>query len=158
MKKLFALLLACLLLSGCASPAPTQPTASPETTVATQPAVPLTLYLPDDNAEKLETKEVTVPALSDEAILEQLTLEGVLNQDVQINTFSADSPQLAIDFNAAFGTLVGSMGTAGETMILGSVVNTFLTAYQGETLKLTVNGSPLETGHSVYDAPLSFYE
>lgn len=149
MKKYVILLLVCLLLTGCASPSPAETTEHFES---------LTLYLPDDNAEKLETAVVTVPEISEATILEQLKAAEVLNGDVKINSFSKEAGALTIDFNAAFGQLVGSMGTAGETMILGSVVNTFLTAFDAETVSITVDGSILETGHNIYDMPLGFYE
>lgn len=153
MKKIAVLLLCCLLLSGCASPAPAA-SEPPETTEA---PLSLTLFLPDDNAEKLEPKEVTVSEITAETILQQLILEGVLPEDVEINAFTCQSSEMTIDFNAPFAQLMNSMGTSGEYMIMGSVVNTFLTAFGAERVTVTVNGGTLETGHSIYDTPLSLY-
>ena len=48
--------------------------------------------------------------------------------------------------------------TSGEYVILGSVVNTFLTAYDADAIIITVDGEVLETGHSVYDQPLTLYQ
>lgn len=151
MKKYIALALICLLLTGCAA-------FPSETTVPTEAPVSLTLYLPDENVEHLVPTEVTVPEISYRILLEQLTQAGSLTEEVQINAFASETSEMAIDFNAAFGQLVSSMGTAGEYAILGSVVNTFLNAYGGKTILLTVNGKPLETGHNIYDTPLSFFE
>ena len=40
-------------------------------------------------------------------------------------------------------------------MLVGSVVNSFLSAYGAETVTLTCDGAVLETGHTIYDEPLS---
>ena len=43
-------------------------------------------------------------------------------------------------------------------MITGSVVNTYITAFQAESVYFTINGNILESGHVVYDFPLTFTE
>lgn len=149
MKKLMAILLVCLFLAGCGAPSPAETVAYTES---------LTLYLPDGNAEKLEPSTVMVPAVSEVTILEQLKWANVLDEAVWINRFTRKDGVVSIDFIAAFSQQVNSMGTAGETMILGSVVNSFLTAFDADTVTITVDGEVLETGHNVYDFPLSFYE
>ena len=50
------------------------------------------------------------------------------------------------------------MGTAGEYLLLGSVVNTFLDNLDGESILITVDGETLESGHEIYDRELTFYE
>ena len=64
---------------------------------------------------------------------------------------------LEADFNDALRQSLLPMGTAGEYVLMGCVVNTFLTAYQADAITITVEGEVLETGHSVYDQPLTFY-
>lgn len=150
MKKLIVLLLICLMLAGCAhSPAPA------ETFVCDEE---LTLFLPDANAEHLVPSVVMVPEIRETAILEQLKWADVIKDEVQINRFALENQSMAIDFNTAFAQQISSMGTAGEYMIMGSVVNTFLTAYGAEQVTITVDGDALETGHAIYDLPLTFYE
>lgn len=150
MKRLAALVLFCLLLAGCGAPS------SPADTSACMEQ--LTLYLPDDNAEFLETKVVSVSAVNEQNILEQLKLEAVLKEEVAVNSFTQNDLALTLDVNGAFSQQVCSMGTAGEYMIIGSVVNTFLTAYHADCIIITVDGKPWESGHAVYDAPLFFFE
>ena len=43
-------------------------------------------------------------------------------------------------------------------MIMGSVVNTYLSAYDAESVFITVNGEILETGHMIYDFPITYME
>lgn len=65
---------------------------------------------------------------------------------------------LDLDLNQAFGNALGSMGTAGEYMTLGSLCNTFLDAYGCEKIQITVEGNTLETGHTEYPGYLNKFE
>ena len=55
-----------------------------------------------------------------------------------------------------FRTYVCSMGTSGEWVVLSSVANTFLDAYDAEEFYISIQNDVLETGHNVYDFPLTF--
>lgn len=178
MKQLLIILLCCLLLAACAPkiPVPTiAPTAPPATTMPTEASteasteaptfapteVPtesltcsFTLYHGDENAEKLLPKEVFVPEINEATVIEQLIAAGVLREGVAVNTLEKNGTQLNIDFNQEFADLVCSMGTSGEYIIVGSTVNTFLSAYQADTVFFTINGEILESGHVIYDFPM----
>lgn len=184
MKKAISFVLMCLLLTGCgsavpdpttsqpdptpaptaaavteeATQAPTTPATEPPSAAATTPVLTYTLYLPDENAEGFVKQEVQTGLINADTVLAELQMAGVLSDNVLINAFGADGDQLNIDFNAAFADLVNSMGTSGERMIIGSVVNTYLSAFQAESVYFTVNGEVLESGHVVYDFPITFME
>ena len=76
---------------------------------------------------------------------------------VSVNSFTIDNDQITVDFNKAFGGVVNSMGSSGELMIVGSVVNTFLDAFQAKSFYFTVEGKTFESGHVIYDFPMSFF-
>ena len=57
-----------------------------------------------------------------------------------------------------FAKDVCSSGTAGEYIKVGCVVNTFLDAFEVDTLTITVEGKAWESGHVVYDEPLSRFQ
>ncbi len=63
---------------------------------------------------------------------------------------------LHIDFSEAFQTQIFQMGTAGEYIMINSVVNTFLDAYDADKVRITVEGMVLESGHAIYDDYLFF--
>ena len=89
-------------------------------------------------------------------MIEQLVAAGVLKDGIAVNSLRKDGTQLVIDFNQAFADLVCSMGTSGEYIIVGSTVNTFLSAYEAKSVFFTVNGEILESGHVIYDFPMEF--
>ena len=64
---------------------------------------------------------------------------------------------IRLDLGAEFGSMINAMGTSGEYMMMGALVNTFLDAYSASGLMLQVDGKTLETGHSIYDFTLEFF-
>ena len=173
MKRMIALILCCLLLTACSLKSSGEPTGTTEATIAPSvteaptetpteapteaPLQSFLLYYGDDNAEFILSKEVQVSEITAEAVIEQLISAGVLREGVAVNSLFQDGSSLFIDFNQEFANLVCSMGTAGEYIIMGSTVNTFLSAFDAKVVTFTVNGEVLESGHVVYDAPLEFH-
>ena len=173
MRKFILMLIFCMILSGCTNhptetEKPTQPTTAPEVTVETaEPNAPaldeteatelirMTVYYPDENAIGFLTKEMEGETLT---FLEAMIDVGVLNEDVKVNSMAREDTHLTIDFNQAFRDLVCTMGTIGERMIIGSVVNTLIANYEVETVSITVEGETWESGHVIYDFPMSFFE
>lgn len=119
--------------------------------------VPLTVYYGNDDADTLLTKEVFIHVddLSTDTILAELSKLNIVPSDTKALTFSSNpvdgKMQLNLNLSQEFGTYVSSMGTSGEYIIMGSVVNTFLKAYEADEIKITVEGNTLETGHQIYD-------
>ena len=159
---------------------PADPTEETEPTeeipdIAVAETMEITLYLPDEQAESFEEVTETVDA-TPQGVVDALIAHDALPQGVQVNSFSmedngvetqegdtvsytpGDTLRINLDLSQEFADAAASTGTAGETMLLGSLVNTMLKAYNADELVLTCDGSPLETGHNVYDAPLTFYD
>ena len=65
---------------------------------------------------------------------------------------------LKLDLNQAFADFLQSLGSTGEYMVVGSVCNTFLDAYQCNQIQITVAGNALETGHTEYPGYLNAFE
>ena len=188
MKKLIILAaLACLLLTACADPGTSTPannekpdsttkpygTFLPPTgdhghnhgTVAPAPTTlpnfgpaDFTLYLPNENADGFIQKKTSTSDLDHNGILLLLMVNGVVNEGVAANTCNKSGTQLHLDLNQAFLDQLVTMGASGEKMLIGSIVNTFLSAYDCETVLLTVNGQAFDSNHTTYDSPLSFFE
>ena len=171
MKNLFILMIISLLLTGCTT-APGQtsePTNPPElSTVESDTPAPLDteeteavqitlmkVFYPDENAINFLTTVVEGDNLT---FLDAMIQVGVLNEEININTITIEESHLTIDFNAAFRDLVCTMGTSGERMIIGSVVNTLIENYGVDSISITVDGDIWESGHVIYDFPMGFFE
>jgi len=158
MKKILCILLVTTMLFGLAACnkflTTPQPVDSPN---ETNPLLSYSIYVPNDNADGFNTETINTEDISAETVLTELKKQNVLPDAVSINSFNIDNGLIAIDFNQAFADAVCSMGTSGELMIVGSVVNTFLDAFQTESVYFTVDGQILESGHETYDSNMTFF-
>lgn len=184
-KLLIAAFALCLLLAGCSNTpestpnlpvftppatthghqhAPTHPNGSRPPVTTTAPTEPdlgpaaFTMYLPNENADGFVESPVTMNHLHHEGIIVLLMVKGVVNEGVQANFCTREGNALHLDLNEVFLNQLQAMGASGERMLVGSIVNTFLSAYDCETVLLTVNSKAFDSGHTLYDFPLSFFE
>ena len=83
----------------------------------------------------------------------KLRIRFVLNSECKMNSCNVDQEQKTIDLDVDSGTgsYIRGMGTTGEEQILTCITKSFLKTYGCERLKITENGQPLETGHTVLE-------
>lgn len=165
MKKITCLLLICLVLCGCstgnqpdsiATSAQTETTVKTQTNTYTPPELTtITVYVPNSNADGFDPVEISGEKLS---ALEALIQADVLPENIVVNSYSWSEDTLTIDFGSEFRNLMNRQGTAGEYMLMGSIVNTLITLNNVKYVVVSVDGEILETGHMVYDFPMEFYE
>lgn len=175
MKKLIVLFLSCLMLSGCAgtpsgsssTPASTTsivPTSStvtaPSTPGYSMPSGPITflVYAPDDDWTNFATYEMTIPELDPDMVLQLLYEYGAISRKVYTNTAEVTGSCLHLDLSEDFYLELLTMGSTGEKFLIGSVVNSFISAYGVETVMITANQQIMDSGHVIYDFPLGFFE
>lgn len=105
------------------------------------------IYYVDDNSGTIIGK--TIDASDEYDVWSALIDFGVLTDGCELLSFSLDSVNKTIDldFNSATGNRIRSMGTTGETEIIGCIVNTYLEAYDCDGIKLTEEGKTLQTSH-----------
>lgn len=125
-------------------------------------SVEIKVYVSNDDATAFVSDSVKIDELTPENIVNILVQKSVLSSDVQVlkcDKQKVDGVEsLEIDFNEAFGAYVCSMGTTGEYYTIGSIVNTFLDAFDCEQIKITVEGNTLETGHAEYPGYMNRFE
>lgn len=154
--------LATLLFSGCTKEKPSDVNKNPAPSEVTQKE-DITLYVPNEMVDGFDTKEINI-ALDAQGIVDSLIAENALPKETKVKNFTLEEDNakyddlITLDVSKEFGDSVSSMGTAGELMLMGSLVNTFLDAYDADFLNLTCEGEVISTGHNVYDYPLSFYD
>ena len=145
------------------NPAETEDPENPDDTEepAVQPENPnpsggesVVVYVPDEQGETLTPVGTDAEDDSDQALVDALITAGSLPEGVAVNSSSTTDGVLTLDMNAAYGDAVRSSGTTGENMLIYSLVNTFVQARGVDSVIITVDGAPRESGHEIYDYPL----
>ena len=138
---------------------PTQP-AGPEQ--GSQSQQKIKIYFANNDASGFETEEVAMEEVSAEKIWEQLVVKGVVPADTQVISCTEKTVDgekaLQLDLSEKFSTYLNGQGSSGEYLTVGCICNTFLDAFDGESIRITVDGKKLETGHAEYPGYLSKYE
>ncbi len=119
------------------------------------------IYYGNDNADGIIYKEVVLNEWSVEALIDELAKVNIVSLDTKVRAVYVDEKNtklLHLDMSREFREYVSMMGTAGEYIVIGGLVDTFLDAYGCENVKITVEGKALETGHAAYDGELQFIQ
>lgn len=171
MKKVFSLLLACVLalalLSACGDKPETEhPVETPPTQTAATGGVDTSckVYFPNDAADDLRADTAQIPDTEPavtvayaQAIVDQLIAHDALPKDSKVLAISKEGNALSLDMDEAFLAGLRQSGSTGESMYLGSLVNTFLDNFNCETVRVTVEGKSFSTAHADYDKPLQAF-
>ncbi len=112
------------------------------------------VYVPDEQGETLTPVGTDVADDSDQALVDALIAAGSLPEGAAVQSSSTADGVLTLDMNAVYGDAVRSSGTTGESLLIYSLVNTFVQARGVNSVLITVDGAPLESGHEIYDYPL----
>lgn len=122
--------------------------------------VQITVYRSNQDATGLEGQDVQLSDIKPESIMEELAKVMVVSQDTRVLDFSLtqDGKHITMDLSPEFSSYINMMGTTGEYLVVGAMVNTFLEAYGAEDILITTEGKTLETSHALYDKPLLKFE
>ena len=145
-------------------PTPTVPSSSAPATETTAPSTPtpqpvqFEVYYPDENYVEFLHTTVTLDDLTAQAVMDELITVGIINSNVTVNDAYLDGTILNLDLHSNFLAQLYTLGSTGERFVIGSIVNTFISAYGAEAVMITVDGDLMDSGHVIYDFPLNFVQ
>ena len=122
----------------------------------------LTLYLPNENADGWNVTKNQIEQLTPDIIIGQLVGAGAIPDSVTVVSFGEDQGEngliLKLDLSSNFAEGLLNMGTAGEYLTMGAVVNSFLDTYQADGIEITAGGTVIETGHTSFEGVLNHFD
>lgn len=106
----------------------------------------VTVYYVDDLSGVVVGKAAEITDEYD--IWNALKENGILTDECELNSIRINDDQtMDLDFNHATAERINSMGTTGETEIIGCIVNTYLEAYDCVGIRLLEEGSDFVSAH-----------
>ena len=105
----------------------------------------ITIFIPNDNADGLNKKEVTVNHLTAYSIVNALADNGVVPKATKALKFDIKNNIGYLDISSSIYDL--NSGSSAETLMLDSIRETFLKSFNIEKIKLTVDGKPYTGRH-----------
>ncbi len=122
----------------------------------------LILYLPNENADGWNVTKNQIEQITPDIIIGQLVGAGAIPDSVTVVSFGEDQGEngliLKLDLSSNFAEGLLNMGTAGEYLTMGSVVNSFLDTYQADGIEITAGGNVIETGHTSFEGVLNHFD
>lgn len=122
----------------------------------------LILYLPNENADGWDVTKNQMEQITPDIIIGQLVGAGAIPDSVTVVSFGEDQGEngliLKLDLSSNFAEGLLNMGTAGEYLTMGSVVNSFLDTYQADGIEITAGGNVIETGHTSFEGVLNHFD
>ena len=132
-----------------------------EAKISEDPKISVRIYHSDEQTESLCVNTAKTEKVTPEILILNLASYKMLPDTVAVQSFQQEEEDggrlLKLDLSEEFGTYLASVETEREIYVIGSLVNTFLDAYKGAGICITVSGKPLETEQASYDEYLDYY-
>lgn len=123
--------------------------------------IPIRIYHSDDSGENLCVSMARTEEITPEILLLNLSFYHMVPDTMEAESFGQERQEeglmLTLDLPEEFERYLSELDASEEALALGSVVNTFLDAYEGKAIVITVEGETLNTGRSAYSEALGLY-
>ena len=118
-----------------------------------KPVYHFDLYFPNEAKTAFETQRMDTQVMDEGFVLSMLTEHRVLPDGIQILQFREEGKQLYLDLNTAFADYLNSLTGTEKDLVLGSVINSYLSAYGLESITICVEGTPMDGAYSFVSIP-----
>lgn len=116
------------------------------------------IYYGKSVSTDLQQETVEVEAITPDELVNALARHNIVSLDTRVLSFEQGEQDgasiLYLDFSKALGEYLRTMSGEAESIIVSSVINTFLENYDADAVCLTVEGKPLVTSNADYSENL----
>lgn len=114
-------------------------------TVKNDEKVNITIFIPNDTADGLNEKNVTINHLTAYSIINALADNNIVPKGTKAINFEIKNNIGYLDVSSSIYNL--QSGSSAETLMLDAIKQTFLKAFNIQKVKLTVDGNTYSGGH-----------
>lgn len=118
------------------------------------------IYFANENADGYKSAEIE-SEVTPELVMQLLKDKNMVSREIQVIgceiTEIDNKKTIELDLSVNILDELGSKGTTGETMEMGSICNTFLSAFGCEQIQITAEGQALVTEHADYSGYMTAY-
>lgn len=158
-RKLIGLmLLLTLAIGGCGQEVEKVNKTSPESEERQTNTKSVIIYYVDWKTEEIVQNEITIEGELPGEIVKILKENELLHAGCEVqNVFvNEEENTMVIDINADFGNYIRNMGINGAEQIIECTAKSFMSSYDCEKIKITEDGTALDTGHTVLEGYISY--
>lgn len=123
--------------------------------------VTTSIYYGNKSADGLKAEEKTFGELTETNLIAVLSRHNIVSIDTKVQKFEVTEENgkviIYLDLSKQFNDYIGMMGINGEYIVLAGLTNTFLDAYDADSMVLTIDGKTLKTKHDTYEKPFARY-
>lgn len=116
------------------------------------------IFYGNGGSVSLNQETVKVEAVTPDELINALARHNIVSLDTKVLTFEKreqdDVSILYLDLSKAAGEYLKTMSMEAESIIVASIINTFLENYDADTVFLTVEGKSLVTSNADYSRQL----
>lgn len=112
----------------------------------------LKIYSINSNVDGLIEETIEIKSNEDKsnAIINKLKEKDIIDKDTKLINLDINKDDIVIKLSKEFYNK--KLGTAGETLMLKAISNSFAKAYNIKNIKLLIDGKPYESGHIIMKA------
>ena len=119
------------------------------------------IYYPDYSKNEILTNEVKIKHITPDELIEKMAAYSVVPNTVKVllmeEIIEDHKYIIKLDLSKEFEEYINGLDINKENLVIGSVVNTFINAYDADGMYLTIENDPLESPNATYDLCLKEY-
>ena len=120
------------------------------------------IFYGNEDGDRILSEVIEMESVTAAKVMQQLVKKEVVSAEAKVLGITKQTQdgkiRLKLNMSKEFGEFVSTMGSSGEYIIVGSLVNTFLRVYDADDVLILIEGETFETGHQTYENYLQYFQ
>ena len=120
------------------------------------------IFYGNEDGDRILSEVIEMESVTAAKVMQQLVKKEVVSAEAKVLGITKQTQdgkiRLKLNMSKEFGEFVSTMGSSGEYIIVGSLVNTFLRVYDADDVLILIEGETFETGPQTYETYLQYFQ